>query len=72
MCGGAGTRPSPASRESQSEAIFAVGALNISGRDSAGLGCDAVRASRFIAKNALVKNPAILDTLAWSNYRLGD
>jgi predicted Zn-dependent protease len=33
----------------------------------------ALRQARdFLQKNAIFKNPAILDTLAWSSYRLGD
>jgi Tfp pilus assembly protein PilF len=33
----------------------------------------ALRQARdLLRKNALFKNPGILDTLAWSNYRLGD
>jgi tetratricopeptide (TPR) repeat protein len=31
-----------------------------------------LQARDLLQKNALFKNPAMLDTLAWSSYRLGD
>jgi predicted Zn-dependent protease len=41
--------------------------------DQTPLDKEALRQARdLLQKNALFKNPAILDTLAWSGYRLGD
>ena len=55
------------------KSVFAANELTNLLADQSPLDKAALRQARnLLQKNALFRNPAILDTLAWSSYRLGD